>query len=155
MFVFGVAYKLKQNLTVLADYQWIHWSTFRVVNLGFSPNTLLNQTLTENYKNTSAIRLGAEWAVEVIEDLPWTFRGGYLYHQGAAPPETVTPLLPEGERNEFTAGLSVKFLERLQGDFAYQYIRQNDRRGRTRALPNNGLYTFSAHLFGVSLAFTF
>jgi long-chain fatty acid transport protein len=67
----------------------------------------------------------------------------------------VTPLLPEGERNEITGGLSIKFAERLSGDFAYQYIRQNDRRGRTRALPNNGLYTFGAHLFGVSLAFTF
>jgi long-chain fatty acid transport protein len=155
MFVFGVAYKLKQNLTLLADYQWTHWSTFGVLNLAFSPNTALNQTLYENYKNTSALRLGAEWTVEVIEDLPWTVRGGYLYHQGAAPPETVTPLLPEGDRNEVTAGLSVKFLEHLQGDFAYQYIRQNDRRGRTRALPNNGLYTFSAHLFGVSLVFTF
>ena len=163
MFVFGVAFKARQNLTLLADYQWTHWSTFQVLNLAFAPNTLLNQTLYENYKSTSGIRLGAEWVVEVVEDLPWTFRGGYLYHQGAAPPQTVTPLLPEGERNELTAGLSVKFLERLQGDFAYQYIRQNDRRGRTRDTPgtmptvdlNNGLYTFSAHLFGVSLAYTF
>ena len=163
MFVFGVAYKLKENLTVLADYQWTHWSTFDLLDLTFSPNALLNQRLYTSYKSTSGIRFGAEWVVEVIEDLPWTFRGGYLYHQGAAPPQTVTPLLPEGARNELTGGLSIKFADRLQGDFAYQYIRQNDRRGRTRDTPNamptialnNGLYTFSAHLFGVSLAFTF
>lgn len=163
MFVVGVAYKAKENLTLLADYQWTHWSTFDVVNLTFSPNTLINQTLYESYKSTSGFRVGAEWVVEWVTDLPWTFRGGYLYHQGAAPPQTVTPLLPEGERNEFTAGLSVKIMDRLTGDFAYQYIRQNDRRGRTRDTPNipptvdlnNGLYTFSAHLYGVSLAFTF
>jgi long-subunit fatty acid transport protein len=49
----------------------------------------------------------------------------------------------------------VKIAKQVTGDLAYQYIHQNDRRGRTRALPNNGLYTFSAHLVGVSLAFTF
>jgi long-subunit fatty acid transport protein len=91
------------------------------------------------------------------------FRGGYLWHQGAAPPQTVTPLLPEGARNEVTAGFSMKMGKQLTADVAYQYIRQDDRRGRTRETPNlvptvalnNGLYTFSAHLFGVSLAFTF
>jgi long-chain fatty acid transport protein len=164
MLVLGVAYKLKENLTVLADYQWTHWSTFEVLDLTFAPTTALNRTLYESYKSTSGIRLGAEYVVEVVEDLPWTFRGGYLYHQGAAPPQTVTALLPEGARNEVTVGLGVKFAERLTGDFAYQYIRQNDRRGRTRDAAdgspptialNNGLYTFSAHLFGVSLAFTF
>jgi len=75
----------------------------------------------------------------------------------------VTPLLPEGARNEFTGGFGLKLGRQLTADFAYQYIRQNDRRGRTRETPNvmptvalnNGLYTFSAHLFGVSLAFTF
>src|SRR5207249_1845091 len=48
-------------------------------------------------------------------------------------------------------------------DLAYQYIRQNDRRGRTREPlsgpattgMNNGLYTFHAHLFGVSLGYAF
>jgi len=46
---------------------------------------------------------------------------------------------------------------------AYQYIHQDDRRGRTRDTPNvppttalnNGLYTFNGHLFGASLAVAF
>jgi long-chain fatty acid transport protein len=158
MFVAGVAYKVTNSLTLLADYQWTHWSAFNVLNLQFSPNTLLNQTLYESYKSTSGVRVGAEWSRSA-----WTFRGGYLYHEGAAPPQTVTPLLPEGNRNEVTAGFSVKLARQVNADFAYQYIKQNDRRGRTRETPNvmpttalnNGLYTFSAHLFGASLAFTF
>ena len=159
MLVAGVAYKATDNLTLLADYQWTHWSTFNVLNLTFAPNALLNQTLTESYQSTSGFRLGAEW----VTNAQWTFRGGYLYHQGAAPPQTVTPLLPEGQRNEVTAGFSIKIAKQLTGDLAYQYIHQGDRRGRTRETPNaiptialnDGLYTFSAHLFGVSLAFTF
>jgi long-chain fatty acid transport protein len=159
MLVVGVAYKATEQLTLLADYQWTHWSTFSVLNLTFAPNTLLNQTLTESYKSTSGVRVGGEWATNA----GMIFRGGYLYHQGAAPAQTVTPLLPEGERNEFTAGFSMKMGRQLTANLAYQYIRQNDRRGRTRETPNlvptvalnNGLYTFSAHLVGVSLAFTF
>ena len=159
MFVAGISYKATDDLTLLADYQWTHWSTFNVLNLVFSPTTALNQTLTESYKSTSGIRVGGEYATNA----GMIFRGGYLWHQGAAPPQTVTPLLPEGDRNEVTAGLSMKMGKQLTVDLAYQYIRQNDRRGRTRETPNlvptvalnNGLYTFSAHLFGVSLAFTF
>jgi len=159
MFVGGVAYKAAKDLTLLADYQWTHWSSFNVLNLTFSPNTLLTRTLNESYKDTHGVRVGAEW----VQSGALTVRGGYLHHGGAAPPQTVTPLLPEGQRNEFTAGATVKLARQVTGDVAYQYIRQNDRRGRTREpgtgvdplTLNNGLYTFGAHLFGVSLAFTF
>jgi len=76
----------------------------------------------------------------------------------------VTPLLPEGNRNEFTAGATVKLSRGLTADLAYQFVRQNDRRGRTREALfkpaghdglNNGLYNFHAHLFGVSLSYAF
>jgi long-chain fatty acid transport protein len=159
MFVAGIAVKLVENFTVLADYQWTHWAAFDSLQLVFSPTTLLTQTLYQRYKSTNGIRIGTEY--EQSKSL--TVRAGYLYHSGAAPPQTVTPLLPEGGRNEFTAGLSFKFGPSVAADIAYQYIHQNDRRGRTRDTPNveptvalnNGLYTFNAHLFGVSLAFAF
>ena len=158
--VFGLAYKLRPDWTVFGDYQFTRWGKrFSQISLNFQ-NPLLNDVLYQNYKNTNGFRLGAEW----VKDAKWTFRGGYLYHQGAAPPETVTPLLPEGNRNEFTGGVTVKLGKGLTGDVAYQFIKQNDRRGRTRqpagtAVPttalNNGVYTFFAHLFGMSLSYTF
>jgi long-chain fatty acid transport protein len=157
--VLGLAYKVRDNWTVFGDYQLTFWNKFRLLNIAFA-NPLLNRTLYENYANTSGFRLGAEWA----KDATWTFRGGYLYHRAAAPATTVTPLLPEGDRNEFTAGATVRLARGLHGDLAYQYIKQNDRRGRTREplfnqVPttgmNNGLYTFHAHLFGVSLSYAF
>jgi long-subunit fatty acid transport protein len=86
-----------------------------------------------------------------------TFRGGYLYHQGAAPAQTVTPLLPEGARNEFTIGLGWQVSPKLKADFGYQYIRQDDRRGRVfdETVGNTGLYVFKAHLVGAGLSYTF
>ena len=158
--VFGASYRLRSDWTLLADYQFTRWAKrFSQVNINFA-NPLLNRVLYERYQNTNGFRFGAEW----MKDATWTFRGGYVYHEGAAPPETVTPLLPEGDRNEFTGGVTVKLAKGLTGDVAYQYIRQNDRRGRTRepilnGVPttgmNNGLYTFYAHLFGVSLSYAF
>ena len=158
--VFGAAYKPRRDWTLLADYQFTRWAKrFSQVNIDFA-NPLLNRVLYERYQNTNGFRFGAEWA----KDATWTLRGGYLYHEGAAPPETVTPLLPEGDRNEFTGGVTVKLAKGFTGDVAYQYIKQNDRRGRTRepilnGVPttgmNNGLYTFYAHLFGVSLSYAF
>ena len=53
--------------------------------------------------------------------------------------------------------------ENLGLDLAYQYIDQADREGRTgdggleepTTAVNNGVYQFSAHLFGLTLSYTF
>jgi long-chain fatty acid transport protein len=158
--IFGLAYKPRTDWTLFGDYQFTRWGKrFYTLEIDFA-NAQLNRVLHEAYQNTNGFRVAAEWA----KDAKWTFRGGYLYHDGAAPPETVTPLLPEGDRNEFTGGFTVKLARGLTGDFAYQYIKQNDRRGRTREplfnqAPttgmNDGVYNFHAHLFGVSLGYAF
>ena len=83
-------------------------------------------------------------------------RAGFLHHSNASPPQFVTPLLPEAARNEFTLGTGIALSSHLHADLAYQYIRQNDRRGTINlAAGNTGLYKFSAHLFGAGIALTF
>lgn len=157
-FVAGFALTPIPQFSFLFDYQWTHWTLFDSVQLNFENGAV--QTLPENYQNTSAVRFGVEWTPGTAG----TFRAGYLYHEGASPDETVTPLLPESARNEFTVGYGVQITSALSADLAYQYIRQNDRRGRVRgALPgeptttalNMGLYKFTADLFGVTLSWGF
>jgi long-chain fatty acid transport protein len=158
--IFGLAYKPRKDWTLFVDYQFTRWGKrFNTLNINFA-NPVLNRVLYESYQNTNGIRLAGEWA----KDAKWTFRGGYLRHQGAAPAQTVTPLLPEGRRNEFTGGFTVKLSPGFSADVAYQYIKQDDRRGRTRealfnqvptTLLNHGVYEFHAHLFGVSLGYAF
>ena len=154
----GLAVSPVESFTIMAEWQWVHWSLFDTLTLAFE--NLGEKVIEENYDNTNGFRFGLEW--DAVRNM--TFRGGYLYHQGAAPPETVTPLLPEGTRNEFTGGLGIRLTDRLAADLAYQYIRQNKRRGRVREpLPgtsptvelNSGLYKFNAHLFGATLRFDF
>lgn len=158
----GLAYKVATGWTLMGDYQLTWWDSFDELDITFPTDAsgALSRKLFESYSNTSGIRFGAEWA----KDAKWTLRGGYLYHDGAAPAQTVTPLLPEGSRNEFTGGATVKLSKTLSADLAYQYIHQQDRRGRTREALfnqppttglNDGVYTFHAHLFGVSLGYAF
>jgi long-chain fatty acid transport protein len=154
----GLAVSPTPMLTVLAEWQWVHWSLFDELTLDFE--IAPDRTIEENYGNTNGLRLG----LEVMTNDKLTLRGGYLYHQGAAPPETVTPLLPEGSRNEFTGGLGYRLSDRITADLAYQFIAQNQRRGRVRepepgSAPsldlNSGLYTFNAHLFGATIVVHF
>src|SRR5438876_640955 len=161
-FVVGVSYKPMPGWTLYGDYQYTWWGTrFAALPINFSNPATPSLLLNTYYQNTSDFRLGAEW----VKNAKLTLRGGYLYNTAAAPPETVTPLLPEGARNELTAGAGVALSPKWSVDFAYQFIKQNDRRGRTRDISgatsgqllelNNGLYSFSAHLVGFSLAYTF
>ena len=58
-----------------------------------------------------------------------------------------------------TLGVGWQATDRFTVHGAYHLLDQNDRRGRTRGARvgeptvdlNNGLYTFRAHLFGVTL----
>ncbi len=154
-FLVGVAFRVTPQLLLLADYQWVNWSEFDRVELNFANPLTPDQTLLENYDDTSGIRLGLDWTASER----WTLRGGYLYHQAAAPDETVTPLLPEANRNEVTAGLGIRISKKLTVDVAYQFIAQTDRRGRvverlpgeTAADVNSGLYEFWANLIGLTV----
>ncbi|MFO8099664.1 MAG: outer membrane protein transport protein [Salinibacter sp.] len=155
--VAGVAIQATERLLLQADYQWTGWSSFDSIELIFE-NEALNQTRREAYDNTSAVRFGG--AYDATDAL--TVRAGYLFNQAAAPDRTVTPLLPESDRNHFTAGVNWQIIDTVGLNVAYQYLGQNDRRGRVRdARPgedaptaedlNSGLYTFNAHLVGTTV----
>jgi long-chain fatty acid transport protein len=152
-FTLGLAWQMTDKWAWLFDYQMVVWGWFQSLTLDFDNAASPDLTLYEGYNDTHGFRLGTEYAYNASI----TLRGGYLYHTGAAPPETVTPLLPEGARNEATVGLGWKVTPKLTADFGYQFIRQNDRRGRVHdpAIGNTGLYEFGGHLFGVGLAYTF
>lgn len=149
----GIAYKVRDNWTLMADYQYVVWGWFNAIEIKFANPLAPQEALHPRNKDSHGFRIGTE----IMPSAKLTLRGGYLYHTAASPDEFVTPLLPEAPRNEFTAGLGYELAPGLRADIAYQYIRQQDRRGRVFPEPvgNTGLYQFSAHLFGAGLAYTF
>lgn len=146
----GVAYKVTDRARLMFDYTTTNWEVWDTIVLDF--DILPNAVLPQEFERTHVFRFGGEYDVS-----PSTVvRLGYLTHGAAAPDQTVTPTLPEGPRSEFTAGLGTR-LGPGRVDLAYQYIDQADRRGRSGppGTPNNGLYSFNAHLFGATYTLDF
>lgn len=148
----GFAYKISDNWNFMADWHYVVWGWFNEVNIDFENPGTPDLALHPSNKDTHGFRFGTEYRYSPKIQL----RGGFLYHGGASPPQFVTPLLPEGPRNEFTIGAGIELSPKLHADLGYQYIKQNDRRGTVNlALGNTGLYQFSAHLLGIGVAYTF
>lgn len=147
----GFAYTMNDQWKLMADYQQIVWGWFGTLVIDFSNALTPDRVQVEDFRDSHAIRVGLEYH----RSAKTTIRGGYLFHSSAAPVRTVTPLLPEGARNEFTIGLGTELTGGIKFDAAYQLILQQDRRGRAGTTYNNGLYTFGAHLFGAGLSYTF
>jgi len=148
----GFAYKMNDAWSVMADYQYVVWGWFNDVDIDFANAGTPDLQLHPQNKDTHGFRFGTEYQYNSTVQL----RGGYLHHSAASPPQFVTPLLPEAPRNEFSVGAGIQLNPHWHADLAYQYIKQNDRRGTVNlAAGNTGLYKFSAHLFAAGIALTF
>lgn len=148
---FGAALDVTSKFRALVDVVTTNWTVFDTLTLDLDAAGRIS--LPQDNKRTWAFRLGGEYAASSST----TLRAGYIRHGAAAPDQTVVPNLPEGPRAEFTGGLGTRLGQRLQVALAYQYIKQQERRGRIVSDPavTNGLYTFNAHLFGATFTYTF
>lgn len=154
-FIAGLAVTPNPGVTILVDWQWVHWAVFDTVAFKIA-NSPAPSLRVQNYHNSNGVRLGVDW--RPLDR--WAFRAGVLAHTEASPPETVTPLLPENDRREFTLGFGVGLTRTLTTNVAYQFVGQDERRGRMRdSLPgeapstalNAGVYAFRGHLVGMTL----
>jgi len=159
--VVGVAVRPIRTLQLLADYQWTGWSSFDAAPIDFQGNGP-DQTLVLDYQNANTWRLGAE----LMATPALALRGGFIYNTAAEKRYSVSPLLPEAERNYITAGAGYRFDNGLGIDVGYQHIDQSARRGRVRGRSpgmtleqlqalNVGVYEVDAHVLGVTLSYRF
>jgi long-chain fatty acid transport protein len=158
--VVGVALTPIDRLRVVADYQWTGWSSFDEAPLDFE--FLTDQTLVLDYQDTDTWRLGAEFGATDALSL----RAGFIYNTPAEKEFSVSPLLPEAERNYYSAGIGYRFGRGLGVDVGYQLVDQADRRGRVRGRApgmtdaelearNVGVYDSDAHLWNVTFSYRF
>ena len=151
--VVGVRVGATERLSVSADYQWTGWTTFDRLVARFEHGGEL--ALALEYVDTHTFRVGGDFAAAPGLDV----RAGFLYNTAASPDQSVTPVLPEAERQLYTVGLGYDF-GAVRADAFYNYVNQADRRGRVRTavlLPvpeedlNVGVYSATGHLFGVTV----
>jgi long-chain fatty acid transport protein len=156
-FVIGIAVMPTEQFKVMFDYQWVHWSLFEQLNV--IGDAGLTEVVWEKYEDTNGYRFGAEYAVKK----GLAIRGGFVAHNAAAPDVTVTPNLPEAARKLYTVGVGAFIGKGFTLDIGYNYLQQDDRRGRSTncgqeqptTACNDGLYEFHANLLGASLTWKF
>ena len=151
--VAGIAVRATNTVSVFADWQMVRWSAFDTLRADFPSNAATPPLIApQDFNDSHGLRLAVEWLTSGTVAL----RSGFIWHSAASPDQTVTPLLPEGERNEWIVGLGYQVFPGLTADVAYQFLRQERRRGRVRSAPEHtGLYDFNAHMAGLSLTARF
>ncbi len=162
----GVGYTGFSRTTLSVDVARLGWSAFNTLPITFNgPASASSRTLFEGYKDSWSYRFGAEHMLG-----SWTGRVGYSYSETPAPDETVTPLLPDMNRRNFSAGVAIPLTSMYKLDIGYLHVNTPGRRGRiaehsilppgtTLTLPiqanSTGTYSLKADVISAALNITF
>ena len=146
----GAAYQW-EDWTVAADAVWFQWSSFSSIKLTFTSRPEFNQTIPEGYSDSWQFRVGLQRRL----NRSWTVRGGYHYDQSPAPTASVSPILPDADRNGVAAGATWKSGS-LWIDIGTWYLLFKSRSTEGVNYDHyNGTYSNSALTFGVSFGYSF
>jgi long-chain fatty acid transport protein len=147
-FAFGLAWVPAPEWTYEVDGVWTGWSAFESLPLTFAIDPALSTELIEHYGDQYQVRAGAEHRGE-----KYKYRVGYYYDQEAAPPESVTPLLPDATRHGLTLGLGMphgKWTIDLYNLFLFVEKRSTEGRERN---GYDGVYKTYVNSLGATLAY--
>jgi long-chain fatty acid transport protein len=140
-----------ENWTVAADAIRVGWDSFQELPITLPDYPELSSVRPENYEDAMTYRIGIEHRWEKV-----ALQVGYLFDETPVPTASVSPLLPDAERNGYSVGLSYNVSPRVRLDAAYLYLPFDAR--STEGLDQdgyNGTYDTTGHLFGMSLVFRF
>lgn len=150
----GIAYQVVPELLLSADFQWIGWSSFDSLVVNFVDPDLEDQSSPRLYKDTYAIRLGAQY--KVSNQL--TVLGGAYFDKMPVDPERVNPILPDSDRLGFSIGADAKLTKNFSLSASYLFIRASELTVTNSQeiytpgnSPFNGTYNSSANLLSLSI----
>ncbi len=167
----GVGYTGIHSFLIDLDVDYVGWDAFQTLPITFNGPAAaagLNRVLLEDYGNSWAVRLGLEHVFgDSVDGI--TGRAGFSYATTPAPPETVTPLLPDMNRYNGSLGIGIPFSRQVSLDAAYLHVFTEGRRGRVIELTganeltgsqaaaelNSGFYDLAADVFSLSLRLHF
>ena len=156
----GGAYQFTDRLRGEVNYVWFGWSTFEKLDLAFDndPESPLNQEIHFAYEDAWQVRFGATF--DMIPDR-FQLMGGYVYDTTPQPIASVSPLLPDSDRNDFSFGGEL-LGDRWNVNFAYMLVLGDERTNIVDGEPANpdpaypvGTYKTLAHIVGVGATYNF
>ncbi len=168
MLSLGAAYQLTEKARVEFDAVHFGWSHFDELSLDFG-NEMLNSTIPEAYEDVWQLRFGAEYTVND----KMSVMGGYVRDKSPQPVESMSPLLPDASRDDFSFGIQYQLSDKLILTATYMGVNFEERTnvgadGRqivfaeeeeehgTGPYPNPaGTYDSYADIFGVGISYRF
>jgi long-chain fatty acid transport protein len=101
----------RDQLAVLGDLEWTHWSVNHDTTIEFANPSTPPAVQANDWHDTISVRAGVEWrAGDVVA------RGGAYFDPTPVPAEHLSPTSPDGTRLGLTAGLSWQLSRSFAGD---------------------------------------
>jgi long-chain fatty acid transport protein len=152
----GAAYQASERLRLEGNYVRFGWSTFEKLALDFDTDAL-DQNIYFGYEDSWQVRFGAEyWATDSV-----SLMAGYVHDKTPQPLISVSPLLPDSDRNDYSFG--VRYLHgNWDLNVSYMVVVGTERTNVEDGEPLRhttdypfGSYKSLANLFGVGLRYNF
>lgn len=149
---FGLTYQPNDAWTITGEAQITGWSAYKKMDITFKTAAGdYVQSSEKNYKNTVAVRLGAEY---VASDFV-TVRAGVYMDTPPVQMDNYNPETPSANSYGVTAGATLNATKNIAVDLSVGYLRGE----KTTGSYDNGSfvadYTKSAFMPGVGLRFKF
>lgn len=150
----GAHYQITKKLGLEFDFMWYKWNVFQELALDFEENAL-DASVEEAYENSTQFRIGLHYdLVDCLE-----LRLGYILDQTPQPVGSVSPILPDNDRNDYSIGLGYK-LGSMQFDLGYMLVDFGTRstvvNGEGQQFDGfDGVYSGTANLFLFSYGISF
>jgi len=139
----GVALGLTRRVLLEADVNWVGWSSFDVITLAFTSAPQFTTVIPNDWDDAYNYRLGVQ-----VGEGPSYWRFGYIYDETPQPAESVGPLLPDADRNDYTIGYGNR-----RFDVALMYVDFGERTTTTNRDDFFGTYKTDIWLLGLTVKF--
>jgi long-chain fatty acid transport protein len=140
-----------EKWTVSGQYGRMGWSSFQELELIFPNNPEFNETIPEDYEDSSDYRFGVEFRASS----KIAIQAGAVYDETPQPTHSMSPLLGDADRIGYNAGLSwIHRTWRLDLGGEYLTIDERSTEGTSEA-GYDGIYDGSAILAGATFTFYF
>lgn len=149
----GIGHYPSDKWTVAADFNYIMWSSYQTLSFDYEQNTssLKDTESPRNYKNSFALRLGAEYKANE----KWKLRAGGNYQKTPIQDGYVTPEVPDADRWNWTVGVGFAPIEKLVIDASFTYVNFVKRTDTNIETQLSGTYKSRILAPGLSLTYIF
>ncbi len=112
-----MAHELTPKLPLLGHVAWFGWERFNELRIKFADGSP-DQVRPENYDNSWAVSLGAEYQLTET----WTLRSGFQYDETPTVDGFRDTGVPDGDRYWVAFGATYKLSDRFEFDLSYAHL---------------------------------